>query len=204
MARPRTLDSETRRARILDAALALLSQKGYHDVRLDDVARRADIAKGTLYLYFRDKESLCSAVMQDVAERLDATLKSLSPTTPVRDALAALARSETAFIARHRDFFAQIALQKSAAVSTLAGKHLKEWFDKHVGNVKTLLDRGVKDGTLRPHQTREGALAFVALCRMFALHLVSPGGEPTANDVERLLDLFLNGTGRKTPERGRS
>lgn len=201
MARPRTLDTETRRARILEAALELLSQKGYHDVRLDDVARRADIAKGTLYLYFRDKESLCTAVMHDVVERLEATLRALPHDMPVRDALGALVRAETAFIARHRDFFAQISLQKSAAVGSAAGRQLKEWFGKHVGNVKALLDRGVKDGTLRPHETREGALAFVALCRMFALHVIPVGGAPTGADVDRLLDLFLNGVAAKRPER---
>ncbi|MBI1205504.1 MAG: TetR family transcriptional regulator [Rhodopseudomonas sp.] len=47
-----------RREAILAAALDEFSARGYEAARLDDVAKRAGIAKGTIYLYFRDKESL--------------------------------------------------------------------------------------------------------------------------------------------------
>jgi AcrR family transcriptional regulator len=47
-----------RRQAILAAALEEFAAHGFADARLDDVARRAEIAKGTIYLYFRDKESL--------------------------------------------------------------------------------------------------------------------------------------------------
>jgi AcrR family transcriptional regulator len=49
---------EQRRAAILAAALEEFVGRGFAAARLDDVARRARIAKGTIYLYFRDKESL--------------------------------------------------------------------------------------------------------------------------------------------------
>ena len=47
-----------RRDAILSAALDEFSIRGFEATRLDDVARRAGVAKGTIYLYFRDKESL--------------------------------------------------------------------------------------------------------------------------------------------------
>src|SRR2546425_3151468 len=47
-----------RREAILAAALTEFSARGFAATRLDDVARRAGVAKGTIYLYFRDKESL--------------------------------------------------------------------------------------------------------------------------------------------------
>jgi AcrR family transcriptional regulator len=47
-----------RREAILAAALEEFSARGFAATRLDDVARRAGVAKGTIYLYFRDKESL--------------------------------------------------------------------------------------------------------------------------------------------------
>ncbi|HEY7247936.1 MAG TPA: TetR/AcrR family transcriptional regulator [Xanthobacteraceae bacterium] len=55
---PRVQDPQERRAAILDAALAEFAARGFADTRLDDVAARAGIAKGTIYLYFRDKETL--------------------------------------------------------------------------------------------------------------------------------------------------
>lgn len=47
-----------RRETILTAALDEFSARGFEATRLDDVAKRAGIAKGTIYLYFRDKETL--------------------------------------------------------------------------------------------------------------------------------------------------
>src|SRR6516164_895653 len=49
---------------ILDAALAAFAERGFAATRLDDVAARAGITKGTLYLYFRNKEDLFKAVVR--------------------------------------------------------------------------------------------------------------------------------------------
>ena len=54
----RAAQQNARREAILAAALAEFSARGFAATRLDDVARRAGIAKGTIYLYFRDKERL--------------------------------------------------------------------------------------------------------------------------------------------------
>ena len=50
--------SAERRDAILAAALDEFSARGFAATRLDDVARRADVAKGTIYLHFADKETL--------------------------------------------------------------------------------------------------------------------------------------------------
>src|SRR5512141_103498 len=50
--------SAERRKAILAAALDEFSSRGFAATRLDDVARRADVAKGTIYLHFADKETL--------------------------------------------------------------------------------------------------------------------------------------------------
>src|SRR5262249_51221476 len=57
-ASPRAQRESERREAILTAALEQFSVSGFAATRLDDVARRAGVAKGTIYLYFRDKESL--------------------------------------------------------------------------------------------------------------------------------------------------
>src|SRR5439155_10654062 len=57
-AKPRARGKAERREAILAAALEEFSASGFAATRLDDVARRAGVAKGTIYLYFRDKESL--------------------------------------------------------------------------------------------------------------------------------------------------
>jgi AcrR family transcriptional regulator len=55
--------SEQRRQAILDAAIDVFSAKGFAAARLDDVAVRAGVAKGTIYLSFKDKEDLFEQIL---------------------------------------------------------------------------------------------------------------------------------------------
>lgn len=54
---------EARPEEILDAALALFAEKGFAGTRLEEVARAAGISKGTLYLYFKNKQDIFEAVI---------------------------------------------------------------------------------------------------------------------------------------------
>src|ERR1044071_8348520 len=62
--------SADRRDAILAAALDEFSSRGFEASRLDDVARRAGVAKGTIYLYFRDKESLFQELVRTMLSPL--------------------------------------------------------------------------------------------------------------------------------------
>ena len=57
--------SEARPGEILEAALAVFSEKGFAAARLDDIAARAGISKGALYLYFETKQDLFRAVVRE-------------------------------------------------------------------------------------------------------------------------------------------
>lgn len=61
---PRQRRKEARPAELLAAALDLFVERGFAATKLDDVAARAGVAKGTLYLYFASKEGLFKAVIQ--------------------------------------------------------------------------------------------------------------------------------------------
>jgi len=56
---------EARPAELLEAALSLFVEKGYAATRVDDVAQRAGVSKGTLFLYFNSKEDLFKAVVRE-------------------------------------------------------------------------------------------------------------------------------------------
>ncbi len=70
-----------RRAAILAAALEEFAARGFAATRLDDVARRARVAKGTIYLYFRDKESL----FQELVRAMLSPLVGAIAAAPLRD-----------------------------------------------------------------------------------------------------------------------
>ena len=70
----RTAKAAARRDAILDAALDEFSTRGFEGTRLDDVARRAGVAKGTIYLHFKDKESMFEELIRTAIVPLIGTL----------------------------------------------------------------------------------------------------------------------------------
>ena len=95
---PRRRPAEDRRAQIVAAAFAEFGEKGFDAARLDDVARRAGIAKGTIYLHFADKAALFREMMERViAARLD-DLEAAPPTGAPHAVLVATVRQFWCFL----------------------------------------------------------------------------------------------------------
>ncbi|MCL5027768.1 MAG: uroporphyrinogen-III synthase [Bacteroidetes bacterium] len=66
---------EQKRKRIIESAAKLFSQKSYHEVMMEDVAKLSSIAKGTVYNYFTSKEELYFSIMKQRMEKLTLSLK---------------------------------------------------------------------------------------------------------------------------------
>ena len=62
--------STRRRERILDAAFAVFSQRGYREAGVDEVGRQAETSKGGVYFHFPTKESLFLELLRTTADRL--------------------------------------------------------------------------------------------------------------------------------------
>src|SRR4051812_37214865 len=95
--------SEDRPREICAAALAVFAEKGFAAAKLDDIARRAGVSKGTLYLYFTDKAQLFQALGRDAA----------APNTQPVAAAATPQTAPFADVVRHMlAAFAQVAQRK--------------------------------------------------------------------------------------------
>ena len=71
-------DAEARRAVILDAALQVFGQYGFRRASMDDIAREAQIGKGTIYLSFASKEEVFQALSKRLAQRMLASAEAAS------------------------------------------------------------------------------------------------------------------------------
>ncbi len=66
-----------RRQRIMNAAIRFFAKKGFFNTRMEDIARSAGIAKGTVYLYFKDKPSLYVGIIDYQFQNAIATLRQI-------------------------------------------------------------------------------------------------------------------------------
>jgi AcrR family transcriptional regulator len=77
------MDKAERRLELLRAARDVFATKGYHDAKVDDIVKAANVAKGTFYLYFTDKRSVLEELIDALVARLGAAILRVDPTTDV-------------------------------------------------------------------------------------------------------------------------
>ena len=94
--------AQTRQA-VTHAALALFLANGYRSTRISDVAARAGVAKGTVYLYFPDKQALFAGVISEVLDQRVTALSAVEPNDdePVRDFLTRTLLPQLADLGNH-------------------------------------------------------------------------------------------------------
>lgn len=74
---PKIVDREAKRQAILAAAIAVFAEKGYHSTKMADIARKAEMGKGTLYEYFRTKEELPKSIFGLMVQEFDQQISQL-------------------------------------------------------------------------------------------------------------------------------
>ena len=95
-------------AKLLDAGLQVLTERGYHAARVDDIVRMADTSHGTFYLYFANKEDLFRALATECAEEMTTLAATLGPITPDDAGREELARWLAQFVATYRRYGAVV------------------------------------------------------------------------------------------------
>jgi TetR/AcrR family fatty acid metabolism transcriptional regulator len=192
MPRPRTAD---KRRRILDAAIQVFARKGYFAARVSDIARKAGVADGTIYLYFRNKEDvlvrLFDEVMAEHVEEARAAVRAL-PSVPER--LLAIAERHLTVLGENRDLAAvfQVELRQS---TRFMERFTASWLRDYFALLDDVIEEGQGDGTLRPDVNRKLAakMLFGALDETVTSWLLSERRYPLKGLAAPVVDLFLRG-----------
>ena len=147
--------SEDKRRRILQAAIKVFARKGYFAARVSELARRADVADGTIYLYFRGKEdilvSLFDEVMSEHVERARAEMAAVEG-APAR--LRVLAEHHLRVLGGDRDLAVvfQVELRQS---TRFMERFTASWLARYFDLVASVIDQGQREGTLRADVPRK-------------------------------------------------
>ncbi len=140
--------SVERRDAILSAALDEFSIRGFEAARLDDVARRAGIAKGTIYLYFRDKESLFQELIRAMLTPLVGTIEAMGkadlPLHLLADHIVDLFVREI-YETRRKDVV-RLMISEGRRFPKLAEFYYREVLSRIIAAVRTLLRRAAARG----------------------------------------------------------
>jgi AcrR family transcriptional regulator len=147
----RAQKAAARREAILAAALDEFAAQGFAATRLDDVARRAGVAKGTIYLHFQDKEALFQELIRSVLGPFVGTLEvALKADLPVRfiaeQALEMFVRE--VYETRRKDVL-RLILTEGQRFPQLAEFYYHEVVERALAAFRAFMRRAVERGELR-------------------------------------------------------
>jgi AcrR family transcriptional regulator len=144
----RNARSAARRDAILTAALDEFSARGFEATRLDDVAKRAGVAKGTIYLYFRDKESLFQELIRAMLTPIVGSIEAIGaaelPVEVLADKIVDLFVREV-YETRRKDVI-RLMISEGRRFPKLAEFYYREVLSRIIAAVRALLARAATRG----------------------------------------------------------
>ncbi len=195
----RTADPAKSR-RIIDAAIQLFAERPYHEVRMEDIATRAQVAKGTLYLHYEDKEALFLGILNDslssLVNRIESSLKE---EMPPEQKLLAMNRESFRYFERNHFF-----LDVIQRVEFLRCGARSACFEETRARLLAILARILREFPSRAKAPDEDVALEVMAHAGMMKEIVHSLPRPWPEDLpERVTRLFLHGLNAGGAGRGR-
>jgi AcrR family transcriptional regulator len=141
-----------RRGAIIEAAMDEFIARGFAATRLDDVARRAGVAKGTIYLHFKDKEALFEELIRTAIVPLVGRLVAPPPVAgaSVRDMIEGFANVFIREVATtRRGDIVRLIVAEGPRFPDIADFYYREVVSRGLAGMRALIELGVARGEIR-------------------------------------------------------
>ncbi|MDF9408998.1 MAG: HTH-type transcriptional regulator RutR [Pelotomaculum sp. PtaB.Bin013] len=178
-----------RRTEILQAALELFSQKGYHNVSMHEIAVRAEFAVGTLYKFFKNKEELYKEILMQTAMLFHSALsKALEEKEDeyarVKNYLKTKCKIFMENILSVRLYFAVSGAGVSFNVRRGLETELRSFYDQIIQKLAAVFEKGIQKEIFRPLDPYYLALALDSISSAFLFcWMEDPDRHPVDTDL---------------------
>ena len=192
MARPKT---EEKRKRILQAAVKVFARKGYFAARVSEIAKKAGVADGTIYLYFKSKEDILVRLFDEVmAEQAEEVRKAVGRRSSAPERLRVIAEQHLRTMGANRDLAVvfQVELRQS---TKFLERFTASWLRDYFVLITEVIEQGQREGSLRADlNTKVTTKAFFgALDEIVTSWIIGGKGYDLEKLAAPMVDLFLWG-----------
>jgi len=179
------------RDRILDAALNVFSNKGYHDTRMDEIVEEASTSKGSIYFHFPNKERLFIALVDQFADLLERRVTEAiqQEEQGIKRVQVALETTLETFAKYRRP--AKILLVQAVGLGTVFEKKRLEISDRFADLIRTYLDEAVTVGDIETVDTNIVSHAWMGAIYNVIIQWVYTGEPEKERIIEAMLPLLL-------------
>ncbi len=187
---------QDKRRQILEAAVDVFAEKGFHKSRVSDVARAADVADGTIYLYFKGKDDILISIfeetMQEMTEGVTAALAGIAD--PL-DRLRAFAEFHMGNVETHRNV-AKVLQVELRLSNTFMKEYKPTRLQSYMDIIGGLIEEGKQAGVVRSdaNPTILRRAFFGALDEIAMQWVLTPNARYGLKEsAQQIADLFVRG-----------
>jgi len=190
-----------KRAEILDAATKVISEKGYHRTRIEDIAQETGMAQGLFYRYFDNKHDLFSEILDRVIARISEGVMSDTPGTSdtLEEYVEQMHRAlDNLFKILVEDpFISRLLFYEAQGIDDEINLKVQNTLDLFADFSSFYIKDGMEKGFLRPDiEVRETAYAFNTLVFEAARRIALAKDKKRAKKTwaKAIIDLMIKGT----------
>jgi AcrR family transcriptional regulator len=193
--------SEWRHKEILQAARRIFASLGYAAASVEDIAKEAGMAKGTVYLYFKSKEEVFVAVLASQLESLtNQTIEGMSAAETFDERLTVFLNLRLAYLRNNEDFLRiyMAEFDGCGSRSTLISELVDRLYWRGIDSIRQCVEQAIARDELRPVHAEAAAVAIYDIAKGFVLrHLRGRTHLPPEEDLAFTHSLILNGLRNK-------
>jgi TetR/AcrR family fatty acid metabolism transcriptional regulator len=155
------LRREQRRAHLIQCALEVFAEKGYHQASISDIIKRAGVARGTFYLYFESKRSVFDQLLDDLFELLNGRVRRIDPSRGPAGVVAQMESNvdEVVDLMLSNRAMLRVLLAEAVGLDPGFDKKLSEFYGRLLEMTERSLKLGIDMQVVRKVNTR-----VVSLC----------------------------------------
>ena len=178
---PRSPERKTRE-RILNAAIKVFSDKGYHDTKVDEIVAESKTSKGAVYFHFPSKQRIFLALVDEFAGLLESKLREAISREPngVRRVNAALKIGLATF--GEYQALAKIFLVQAVGLGQAFEEKRLQILDRFADVIRNYLDQAVAEGDIPEINTQVAAYAWIGAINEVVIRWVHTG-EPDPEEI---------------------
>jgi AcrR family transcriptional regulator len=189
---------EFRRHTILRAARHVIARRGLAGASMQAIADEAGIAKGTLYLYFRDRERLVDDAANRIFEELLARVHAaLDGEQPLRESLRTLVRTNLEFFDANQEFLRVLLETREPEHVDCGRRRRRPLYARYLELLSGHLAAAVKRGEMKPLDPSRVALFLAEGMRAILKLRLERRDRSTAEDVEWIVEMMVSGIGAR-------
>jgi len=197
MAKLKNWDPGIKKRRIIDSAISILNKKEYYRIPVDEIAKKAGVAKGTIYLYFKSKEEIYFSVIFTLIDRAKAMIDEVgSKDISAREQFTLLLDTMTDFLSRNRQIFMSIRQQLEPVKGKFQAELHKKFFEI-ICSIGLIIEKGIKSREFKNFNPYVVSALVFSTATLIAHRQIAGGREEISITPSLLKDILLNGIGRQ-------